>query len=232
MNTRLNLCGMALLVAALVLMVTESSVFAQGPGGQRGGQRGQGQGQGGQRGPGGQQGQGGGRRGQSSPLMRIFDTDGDGTISAAEINNATVVLKQMDKDGNGSLSAEEVRPQGGRGQRGGQGQRGQGGRQGQRGQGGGQIPAGQEAVPQSRRGGAGGDAQFASQLLELDMNGDGSLVRAELPEHMRVAFDIADADGNGSVNAAERVTLASKFRRNLLNPNGDVMKHAPTHGNR
>ena len=232
MNTRLNLCGMALLVAALVLMVTESSVFAQGPGGQRGGQRGQGQGQGGQRGPGGQQGQGGGRRGQSSPLMRIFDTDGDGTISAAEINNATVVLKQMDKDGNGSLSAEEVRPQGGRGQRGGQGQRGQGGRRGQRGQGGGQIPAGQEAVPQSRRGGAGGDAQFASQLLELDMNGDGSLVRAELPEHMRVAFDIADADGNGSVNAAERVTLASKFRRNLLNPNGDVMKHAPTHGNR
>ena len=232
MNTRLNLCGMALLVAALVLMVTESSVFAQGPGGQRGGQRGQGQGQGGQRGPGGQQGQGGGRRGQSSPLMRIFDTDGDGAISTAEMNNATAVLKQMDKDGNGSLSAEEVRPQGGRGQRGGQGQRGQGGRRGQRGQGGGQIPAGQEAVPQSRRGGAGGDAQFASQLLELDMNGDGSLVRAELPEHMRVAFDIADVDGNGSVNAAERVTLASKFRRNLLNPNGDVMKNAPTHGNR
>ena len=232
MNTRLNLCGMALLVVALVLMVTESSVLAQGPGGQRGGQRGQGQGQGGQRGPGGQQGQGGGRRGQSSPLMRIFDTDGDGVISAAEINNATAVLKKLDKDGNGSLSAEEVRPQGGRGQRGGQGQRGQGGRQRQRGQGGGQIPAGQEAVPQSRRGGAGGDAQFASQLLELDMNGDGSLVRAELPEHMRVAFDIADVDGNGSVNAAERVTLASKFRRNLLNPNGDVMKHAPTHGNR
>lgn len=235
MNTRLNLCGMALLVAALVLMVTESSVFAQGPGGQRGGQRGQGQGQGGQRGPGGQQGQGGGRRGQSSPLMRIFDTDGDGAISTAEMNNATAVLKQMDKDGNGSLSAEEVRPQGGRGQggqRGGKGQRGQGGRQGQRGQGGGQIPAGQEAVPQSRRGGAGGDMQFASQLMELDMNGDGSLVRVELPEHMRVAFDIADADGNGSVNAAERVTLASKFRRNLLNPNGDVMKNVPTHGNR
>ena len=134
---------------------------------------------------------------------------------------------KMDKDGNGSLSAEEVRSKGGRKQDGAKGQRGKG----QRGKGG-KRNRGQEDVPQSRRGGAGADTQFANQLMELDMNGDGSLVRAELPEHMRVAFDIADVDGNGSVNVAERVTLASKFRRNLLNPNGDVMKNVPTHGNR
>ena len=223
MNTRLNFSGMALLVAALVLMMTESSVLAQEPNGQLG----QGQDQGGQLESDGQQGEGGGRRGRKSRLMRIFDTDGDGAISTTEMNNATAVLMKMDKDGNGSLSAEEVRSKGGRKQDGAKGQRGKG----QRGKGG-KRNRGQEDVPQSRRGGAGADTQFANQLMELDMNGDGSLVRAELPEHMRVAFDIADVDGNGSVNVAERVTLAFKFRRNLLNPNGDVMKNVPTHGNR
>ena len=218
MDTRLNIFAAALLVTALALMLTESSVLAQGPGGERGpgGQRGQAQGQDGQRG------KGGGRRGQSSPLMRLFDTDGDGTISAAEMDNATAVLKKLDKDGNGSLSLEEVRPQGGRGKGGGKGKREKGGKRGR----------GQDDAPQSWRGRLGGDTQFANQLMELDVNGDGSLMRAELPEHMRVAFDQADADGNGSVDAAERATLASKFRRNQLNPNGDVAQNAPTHGSR
>ena len=42
MDTRLNFFAAALLVTALALMLTESSVLAQGPGGERGpgGQRG------------------------------------------------------------------------------------------------------------------------------------------------------------------------------------------------
>ena len=83
---------------------------------QRGAQQGE-QGQRGQR----------GRQGQTSPLMRMFDADGDGVVSSEEMSNAGAVLLKMDKDGNGSLSAEELRPEGGRGGRG----KGQGGQRGQ-----------------------------------------------------------------------------------------------------
>ena len=85
-------------------------------------------------------------------------------------------------------------------------------------------------VEQSRRGGRGGDTQFANQLMELDIDGDGTLVRSELPEHMQVAFDEVDGNEDGIVSADERVLLATKFRRNKLNPNGDTVKNAPTRG--
>ena len=246
MKNQLNRGGMALLLMALVLMLTEASVFAQrggkdgegdGRGRPRAGEQGE-QGERGQRGPRGQ----GGRQGQTSPLMRLFDADGDGVVSTEEINNAAAVLLKMDQDGDGQLSAEELRPQGGRGGRGqgrggAEGQRGRG--QGQRGEGGGKGPGGgkgkrpQEGDPaadQSRRGGAGNDTQFANQLMELDMDGDGILVRSELPEHMQVAFDEVDTNKDGVASAEERVLLASKFRRNQLNPNGDTVKNAPTRG--
>ena len=253
MKNILNRSGMVLLLMALVLMVTEASVFAQDSGGDgegkkargerpRGGERGE-QGQRGPRGEGqrGQRGQGG-RQGQTSPLMRLFDVDGDGVVSTAEITNAGAVLLKMDKDGDGSLSAEELRPAGGRGGRGEGGPRGERGGKGQRGEGGGKGPRGGkgkrppsddeevEGEELSRRGGRGGDTQFANQLMELDMNGDGSLVRAELPEHMQVAFDQVDANADGMASADERLALASKFRRNQLNPNGDTVKNAPTRG--
>ena len=68
--------------------------------------------------------------------------------------------------------------------------------------------------------------------MELDLDGDGVLRRNEVPEHMQAAFDAADENGDGIADAQERVVLASKFRRRQLNPNGDVMRNAPTHGNR
>ena len=230
MKKQLNHSGLSLVLMALVLMVTEASVFAQnqdgegreGRGRQRGGERGE-RGEQGQRG---QRGQGG--RGQTSPLMRLFDADGDGVVSTAEINNAAAVLTKMDKDGDGSLSAQELRPEGGRG---GRGQRNEGGGKGPGGKGKGKRPQTDEpAMEQSRRGGPGGDTQFATQLMELDINGDGNLVRAELPEHMQLAFDEVDVNEDGIASAEERVMLASKFRRNRLNPNGDTMKNVPTRG--
>ena len=260
MKNQLNRSGMVLLLMALVLMLTEASVFAQRPDRGGEGQEGRGQrprgGQQGEQGQRGQRGQGGpgGRQGQTSPLMRMFDADSDGVVSAAEMKNAGAVLLKMDKDGDGSLSAEELRPEGGRGGRG-QGPRGEGGGgQGPRGEGGGRGPRGEGGGPrgegggkgprgegggkgkrpqqdeQSRRGGRGGDAQFANQLMELDIDGDGTLVRSELPEHMQVAFDEVDANADGVASDEERVMLAAKFRRNQLNPNGDTMKNAPTRG--
>ena len=67
--------------------------------------------------------------------------------------------------------------------------------------------------------------------MELDLDGDGILLRSEVPEHMQAAFDVADENGDGIADAKERLVLASKFRRRQLNPNGDEMRNAPTHGN-
>ena len=94
--------GMVLLLAALVLMITEASVVAQDPGqgqrGERGGEQGQRGGDHGHRGHrGGEHGKRGGERGGrqgASPLMRLFDADGDGAISANEIDGAIAILKK------------------------------------------------------------------------------------------------------------------------------------------
>jgi Ca2+-binding EF-hand superfamily protein len=51
-----------------------------------------------------------------SALLQALDTDGDGELSAKEIQNATAALKALDKDNDGKLSREELRPApGGRG---------------------------------------------------------------------------------------------------------------------
>jgi len=45
-----------------------------------------------------------------SPLMTALDTDGDGELSAKELENATASLKTLDKDKNGKLTENELRP--------------------------------------------------------------------------------------------------------------------------
>lgn len=69
--------------------------------------------------------------------------------------------------------------------------------------------------------------------MSLDANHDGLISLAELPDHMHKAFETADADKSGSLNQKELLMLASQFRRNKLNPEGDQqMKNAPTQGRR
>jgi caffeoyl-CoA O-methyltransferase len=64
-----------------------------------------------------------GRGGAPSPLLQAFDSDRDGTLSAAEIDRAAAKLRERDANKDGKLTADELpRGQGGRG---GQG-RGQG----------------------------------------------------------------------------------------------------------
>lgn len=46
---------------------------------------------------------------QSTTLLRTLDTDGDGTISAAEIERAAASLKRLDRDKDGNLSSSELR---------------------------------------------------------------------------------------------------------------------------
>jgi hypothetical protein len=45
-----------------------------------------------------------------APLLKALDADGDGNISAAEIEAAVTALKNMDSDGDGTVTREELRP--------------------------------------------------------------------------------------------------------------------------
>ncbi len=61
-----------------------------------------------------------GRGGPQNPLLVAFDTDHDGTLSAAEIDAAAAKLRERDANKDGKLSADELpRGQGGRGAGGG-----------------------------------------------------------------------------------------------------------------
>lgn len=243
--------GISVAGLCIALFAGESFLKAQPPN-----RRGQGQQQrGGGRGAGGgmrqQQGPGSNNQ-QTPPLLRVFDVDGDGQLSASEIDNAASALRKLDSDRNGRLSAEELRPGGqsnaGGGNRGQAQERrggpasgatgrpgGQGGRQNGPGAQNGRPGGGGQ--PGGGRGGdpARGDAAFAAQLLELDGNKDGQLAVSELPEHMHTAFIIADRDKNGTLDDAERTVLAEQYRRNMLPPAAErnlERKNVPTQGRR
>lgn len=218
-------------------ILCDSIASAQPPGRQGGGRNAPGQQGGrGQRGSGGQQG------GQQPPWVAIFDSDKDGKLSEAEIENATASLWKLDQNKDGTIGGAELRPTSAAGgqQRGGRSGASGGGRGGAagggRGQAGGRGPGGGGQPGGGGGGGRGGDpaqadAAFAAQVMSLDTNNDGLMTLAELPEHMHEAFEIADADKNGSLNDKELLVMASQFRRNKLNPDDEQeMKNAPTQG--
>lgn len=132
---------------------------------------------------------GGGRGGpggrdmmRALPVMTALDADGDGVISAEEINNASVALRKLDKNGDGKLTEDELRPNFPPG--------GPGGRGGERGPGG---PNPEEMV---------------KQLLEFDKNGDGQLSKSEMPERMHGMFDRGDTNKDGVLSKEELRKLA------------------------
>jgi hypothetical protein len=45
-----------------------------------------------------------------SPIIAALDTDGDGVISADEIEKAAASLRKLDKNGDGQLTPDEYRP--------------------------------------------------------------------------------------------------------------------------
>jgi Ca2+-binding EF-hand superfamily protein len=130
-----------------------------------------------------QEGRPGGRGGPRDmmrmlPVMTALDADGDGVISAEEINNASVALRKLDKNGDGKLTENEIRPNfppGGRGPGGPTG------------------PSPDEIV---------------KDLLEFDKNGDGQLSKAELPERMQGLFARGDANQDGVLSKDELRKLA------------------------
>ncbi|EMI47040.1 secreted protein [Rhodopirellula sp. SWK7] len=240
---------LSLLIAfcALALLLSDSLANAQPPGGRpgQGGGR-QGGGPGGSRG----QGVGGVAAQQAPPLLRVFDTDSDGELSSHEIDAAAVALRKLDQNRDGKLTIDELRPGGAGGPQGRQsmgrgqgGQRQQSGRQGAGGRssgrpsGGGLSGSGRPGGGGAGGGGRGGDpaqadSSFAKDLMSFDENKDGLLEMSELPEHMHKAFAIADGNRDRVLDEAERLVLASQFRRNKLNPNSEARENAPTQGRR
>ena len=164
----------SILFVAIVATLTMSSlVFAQRPGGGRGGQ--------GQGGPSGGGQRGGQRGGQPpvSPLMTALDVDKDGKLSAEEIAGAAAALKTLDKNSDGVLDVSEMAPA--RGGRGGQG----GGRGGQGG------------------GRGGDPTERINQMMQLDTDGNGEISKEEGGERMARFFSFLDGDGNGSLTREE-----------------------------
>jgi len=72
------------------------------------------------------QGKGQKRPGGRNPILAVLDTNRDGTLSAAEMQNAVSALQKLDKNGDGNLTQEELVPnRGNKGDREGKGQKGE-----------------------------------------------------------------------------------------------------------
>jgi Ca2+-binding EF-hand superfamily protein len=131
-------------------------------------------------------GQGGPRFGML-PIMKALDTDQDGTLSAAEIQNASKALATLDKNGDGILSAEEMRPD-----------PSMFGRPGQ--------PGTPGAPGQPGRPGAGGapTGEMMTRMFEArDTDKDGKLSGDEIPERMRENVSRVDTNGDGAIDREE-----------------------------
>jgi len=134
-------------------------------------------------------------------LATVFDTDGDGEISAEELEKASESLKKLDTNKDGVISADELRPQGGPGGPGGFG----GGRPGgQGGPGGGGFGGPGGGGP----GGAGGAEEMVKRIMEYDENKDGKVTTQEVPARMQGMVGRADTDNDGAATRDELMEMA------------------------
>ena len=117
------------------------------------------------------------------PIMKVLDSDQDGTLSASEIANASKALIQLDKNGDGIISAEEMRPD---------------------------VSATPGGFAGAEPGPPNGP--MLGKLFETrDKNGDGKLSGDEIPERLRDKMKMVDKDGDGSISKSEFTSVAARM---------------------
>ena len=121
---------------------------------------------------------------QMHPLMKILDTDKDGTLSTSEIANASKALIQLDKNGDGIISVEEMRPDPST------------------------MPGGFAGA-----GGNGqfNGAMMGQMFERSDANKDGKLTGDEIPERMRDRLKMIDKDGDGAITKSEFAAMTARM---------------------
>jgi hypothetical protein len=127
---------------------------------------------------------------EASPILRAIDADHDRVITTSELANAPAMLLTLDKNGDGKLTRDEAaRPMpargGGRGPEGGRGEPPQ-------------IPA---PGPTAN--------DLLAMLMTFDMNKDGKLQKAEVPERQAGIFERGDVNVDGVLDAEELRKLTS-----------------------
>ena len=125
------------------------------------------------------------------PIMAALDADGNGEISASEIEGAVAALKKLDKNSDGKLTMEELMPEGMMA----------GG------------PGGGPGGPGGPGGGFGDPAEIVNRMLEADKNKDGFIDKSEAPERMQPMFARADTDNDGKLSKDELTKAASQMGR-------------------
>lgn len=133
-----------------------------------------------------------GRFGPRAAIFEHLDADGDGKLSANEIEQASEALKQLDRNGDGELSADEVGGWAGPPEF-------RGGRDGSR----------RPGRPDGREERAGQD--YAAAFMARDANADGTVIQEELHESAQPLFPLLDLDGNGGIDQAEAGQLVGRL---------------------
>jgi len=124
-----------------------------------------------------------------SPVVAALDTDRDGTLSVAEIENASKSLLTLDKDGDGKLSVEELRPP---------------------------MPPGMTpGGPGGQGPGMMNEEMMARMLKARDTDGDGKLTGDEIPPQMRERLGMMDTNSDGAIDMDEIKTAAQRMRQRM-----------------
>jgi len=130
-------------------------------------------------------------------LLSIIDRDKDGTLSAAEIADASESLKPLDANDDGQITREELRSHF-RSQSGTHGRGGSGGADGNRRRSGG---------PGNRSG-----KNIADHIMGHDADGNGKVEASEMTERMSRLLDRVDKNNDGAIDRAEAEAIGEHKR--------------------
>jgi Ca2+-binding EF-hand superfamily protein len=123
------------------------------------------------------------RAGQGNPLFQALDTDGNGSLSAEEIDAAPEALRKLDANEDGAVDLAEVSPRGGAGAAG----------------------AGVASGGADRRATAAAASaeRLVKRYLQSDSDGDGKLSQEEVPAALKRQFEQLDKNTDGFLDADE-----------------------------